>query len=116
MLQRALFQLFLIAVLATSGAMSFRLPASWTELPSRIEPPTQLDQDLASFAGEQGQQLPGSQGSQGPHGDVAIVVQDVIALLRSDAAWLIVCRESQPWHPLSVQAAIRARAPPRFVG
>lgn len=116
MLQRALFQLFLVAVLAISGTVSFRLPASWTELPSRIEPPTQLDQGLASCAGEQGEQLPGSQGAQGPQGDVAITAHDAIALVRSDAAWLIECWESQPWHPLSVQAATRARAPPHFVG
>jgi hypothetical protein len=104
-----LFRLFLVAVLAVSGVVSFRLPTEWTQQASRIEAPDDAERSLASVVGDD---APAS----GITGDLAAPVENSVRVLREGAEHRLEWTWEQGSLSGHVETPERARAPPRVDG
>jgi len=105
-----LFRLFLVAVLAVSGVVSFRLPTEWTRQASRIEAPDEAERSLASIVGDD------APASGIATGDLAVPVEVSVRVFREGTEQRLEWAWEQSRLSGHVETPERARAPPRVDG
>ena len=113
LVRSALFQFFLVVLLAISGVASFRLPSAWTQQPNRIEAPAGRDLGSASCCSGEQQLVSGYARVAAA---LAIVGECVSTLaLRCPESWLLDTSHRARFVPSVHGSTHQARAPPLFV-